>query len=224
MTQSTPKAHVPPELTTKLLNWALPESLRDPVLGDLFEEFQQQSLINPNLARRWYRKQAVRSAIQFLWKTKRGLFMFLFSVLVFVGFSYMGMWFAGEPSMFVDIPSILLVVPASIAFAIGATSWQNFKQGFRFLFDEEVEASQQQLKGACTVFRVLGNSAIFSGVVTTLIGAVAIGSNLEPENFRDHFGPAFAVCILTLMYGFMIKTISYVAEQKLQYKKDLLEE
>ena len=213
---------VPPETATKFLNWALPDSLRDPVLGDLFEEFQQQRATNPSSAKSWYRKQAFRSAMQFLWKTKRGLLMFIFSVLIFVGFAYMGMWFAGEPSMFVDVPSLLLVVPASFAFAIAATSWQTFKQRFSFLVDDEAEVSEQQLVNAGTMFKVFGNTAVLSGVVTTLIGAVAIGSNLEPENFSNHFGPAFAVCILTLLYGFGIKTICYVAEQKLVYKKGLL--
>ncbi|NVK24973.1 MAG: hypothetical protein HWE10_08600 [Gammaproteobacteria bacterium] len=214
----------PPKTVTKFLHWALPEALREPVLGDLYEEFQQQSVTNPKRAKRWYRKQAIRSALQFLWKTKRGLFMFLISILVFIGFTLMGMMMGGDIPMFIDVPSILLVAPPAIAFAIGATSWKSFKMSFGLLIDDENESTSQHLNSAVVMFKVLGNSAVLCGVFATLIGAVAIASNLEPENFSEHFGPAFAVCILTLLYGFMIKTICYVAEQKLEYKKGLLEE
>ena len=150
--------------------------------------------------------------------------MFILSILVFVGFSVMGMWFAGGIDMFIDVPSFLLVIPASLFFAVAATSTKDFKTGFSLLVNDEQDVTKKEIKSAASMFKVMGQSAVFSGVVTTLIGAVAIGSNLQASEFSTVFGPAFAVCILTLLYGFMIKTIAYVAEQKLLNKIDQLDD
>lgn len=205
-----------------LLNWVLPNELKEPVLGDLEEEFISRAQINHLAAKRWYRQQALRSAFQFLWKTKRGLMMFLLSLVVFSGLTIMALILGGGVDMFIDIPSALLVFIPSVLFAVAATSSKALTNGINALLNEEAQFDQQRLKDAQLSFKVLGQTAVLTGLFSSLIGAVAIGSNLEAEDFSAAFGPAFAVCILTLTYGFGLKTICYVAEQKLQFRLNQL--
>lgn len=59
----------PPKMSSKFLSWALPKSLREPILGDLLEEYNQR-LSNDNIkaVNIWYRQQAVKSGLQFMFK------------------------------------------------------------------------------------------------------------------------------------------------------------
>jgi hypothetical protein len=209
----------PPQLVERLLRWTLPEALKEPILGDLAEEFQQKRYQNTVNARRWYIRQALTTSNHYIWQTKRGLVMFSLSIVVFTALSIMALWFSsGDLSMFLDVPSLLLIFPPSILFALGVTSVNDMKNGFASLFDDEINLSKLELVRAKQFFDVMGNSAMFMGAFTTFIGAIAIGSNLAAEDFSTAFGPAFAVCILVLMYSSGFKTVCYVASQKIQYK------
>ncbi len=211
----------PPRLTERLLSWSLPEELKDPVLGDLEEEFLQRLTDNPAKAVSWYQRQAIRSAWQFIRKTKRGLIMFVLSLLIFIGFTVMAMVLAGSFTMFVDVPSALIVFPGALAFTIAATSWQDFKTAFRHLFTEGDTETTLELKVSERIFNILGNVSLWLGGAMTVIGWVAIGSNLDDVSF---FGVAFAVSILTFLYALLVKIVCYVSEQKLRFKRLKMED
>lgn len=208
----------PPVWSARFLHWVLPSALKEPILGDLEEEFLSRAQIDHSAAKRWYHQQALRSAFQFLWKTKRGLMMFIFSLIVFGGLTIMALFLGGGIDMFIDVPSALLVFIPSIVFALAATSSKTLAQGLNALLNEETQFDKQTLTNAQLSFKVMGQTAVLTGIFSTLIGAIAIGSHLQAGDFSTTFGPAFAVCILTLTYGFGVKTICYVAEQKLQFK------
>ena len=144
--------------------------------------------------------------------------MFLVSVLVFMGFTIMGMLLAGSSSMFIDVPSFLMVVPTALLFGIGVTSLQSLKNGFSLFANDGQNFSQQEFLSAAKTFSVIGTSAIWLGASATFIGWVAMGANIEAEEFSTVIGPAFAVSILTVIYGVITKVFCYVAEQKVLYK------
>lgn len=209
-----------PKLSTQLLHWALPDELKEPVMGDLEEEYLQLSNSNPALAQRWYRRQALRSAWQFIRKTKRGFIMLLVSIAIFVGFTIMGMMMSGGVTMFIDVPSLMITLPATVAFTIAATSWPRCKQAIAHFVSQSEDFAAEDLIISKQVFSMFGNINLWVGAAMTLLGWVAIGSNLDDPS---SFGPAFAVSVLTLLYAMLIKIVCYVAEQKLQYKLNLAE-
>jgi chemotaxis protein MotA len=206
----------------QLLQWALPNELKEPILGDLEEEFLERSQVNPVMAKRWYRQQALRSAFQFLWKTKRGLMMFLLSLIVYLGMTLMALMWAGGVDLFIDVPSAMMVILPSILFAIGATSSKSLTSAVNALFNEEVQFDKAELLNAQLSFKVMGQMALLTGVLGSLIGAIAIASHIDSEELSTVLGPALAVCFLCISYGFGLKILSYVAEQKLQFKLNQL--
>lgn len=205
----------PPRLSEQLLNWALPEELKDPILGDLEEEFGYRQNINSSRAISWYRRQALKSTWQFIQKTKRGLIMLLLSLLIFIGFTLMAMMMAGDLTMFFDIPSFLIVVPVALALTIAASSWQHFKNAFSHLFSEDAEGDNTQLKVSQQIFTMLGNISLWLGGAMTVLGWVAIGSNLDDISVFQY---AFAVSILTVLYAMLIKIFCYFAAQRIEFK------
>jgi hypothetical protein len=204
----------PPKIATHFLSWALPKNLVEPVLGDLSEEYLQRISKNQLIgANYWYWRQAVKSGIQFMLKTQRGFVMFIFSVLLFLGFTFVAMVLAGGADMYMDLASILLIFPPAIAFTYASTSINEVNKAFSFLLGSDASQNAQVYRSSKRVFLVLGNAGVLLGIFMTLIGWVAMGSNMDDMN---HFGSAFAVSVLTLIYGIGLKMLCYVAEQKIQ--------
>jgi chemotaxis protein MotA len=211
-----PPALQPPLLAQLLLEWVLPRALQEPVLGDLQEEFIARRKIHPTKARWWYRKQACQTCWYFLSQTRGDWLMFIFSMLFFAAVSMWVMWISGADnlSMFFDVVSLALIFPCALLFAIGATSRQTAQLAFGFLCDPRSGFDTPYYQKLEHFFNVLGHSALLLGGFTTLIGAVAIANGMTSQNFASEFGPAMGICLLAVLYGLGIKTIAYIAAQK----------
>ncbi|GGF82129.1 hypothetical protein [Alteromonas lipolytica] len=204
----------PPRIAEAILAKILPETLREPLLGDLEEEFrdlqQNRSAVNCQL---WYWRQALLTSFLYFNQTQKALIMFVISVLFFALLTFFAMSLSGGVGMFFDIPSLILTLPPAVVFAIAVTSAMHLKQAFSMVLSGHVE-SLRQVKQGVHVFNVLGNSAMWLGGLMTLLGWVAMGSNMT--DMQD-FGPAFAVSILTFMYALGIKILCYVAAERIVF-------
>ncbi|MFT5163390.1 MAG: hypothetical protein ACI9FJ_001985 [Alteromonadaceae bacterium] len=214
------QSQLPPKVAQILLHWVLPANIRDQVIGDLFEEFNLLIDDNQNVAQAdyWFWQQSARTALLYLWKERGGIMAFVVSIAVFFGFSMMAMWLGGGMFMFVDIPSFLIVVPPAVAFGIAASSVKAAKEALAFAFVDQLEVDSKDAQDACRFLKVTGNTAAYLGFFTTLIGWVAMGNNISAAEFGNSIGPAFAVSILTVIYGMAVKLLCYTAEQKLQFR------
>ena len=140
---------------------------------------------------------------------------FIASIVFFIATVLMTFSLAGEFTMFIDVPSILLTFPGAIFFGLACTSWESCKLGIKLSISEQEGISTQDYQKAKDFFKITGNTAMHLGWLMTLLGWVAIGSNTEPEEFSRLIGPAFAVSMLTLVYAIILKVICYVAEQRI---------
>jgi chemotaxis protein MotA len=213
-----PKAKCPPALSEKLLSWCLPEELKDPILGDLAEEYLTKQSHTSLQANYWYNRQALRTSLQFITKTRRGFIMFILSILVFSAAIIMAMVMSGHYTMFINVPSLLIVIPPALLITFACSSKQTVKQAFHFTFSERVDFDKGELLCAKKVFNLLGNMNMLMGWIGLVIGAIAIASNIEPEVFSIAIGPALAVCFLTVFYALIVKALCYAAEAKIQFK------
>lgn len=209
----------PPIISQLLLEWVLPDVLQEAVLGDLQEEFIQRQQHNRQRACWWYRRQALTTCWHFLHQTKGDWLMFIFSMLFFIGISVWAMLVSApdDPLAFYDFISLVLIFPPAVLFAVGATSRQTLQRTIAFLFDPRPGAQPQDYQQVRHFFRVMGNSGLLLGLFSTLIGAIAIAQQTNAGNFSETFGPATAVCLLTLLYGAALKTICYIAAEKVSF-------
>lgn len=208
----------PPSMAVKLLDWCLPANVKEYIIGDLYEEFYQRERSDNQGLFIWFWKQTLNTCLLFMWKERGGIMAFLVSVLLFVALTLMAMLLGGELKFFWDAPSFLLVFPPAVAFGIASSSIKASKESIALSFTDQLHPEIKDVNGACHFLRVTGNTAIYAGIFTTMIGWVAIAGNINAEEFGKMFGPAFAVSILTLMYGVGFKLICYTAEQKIQFK------
>lgn len=144
--------------------------------------------------------------------------MFLLGMIVFVAATAMAMVMGGEIAMFINLPSLIIVIPPALMLTLASTSKQSRIHAMQLLFNEETDLNSTELSAAKQVFTLFGNMNLFMGWIGVVIGAVAMASNIEPETFNQVFGPAFAVCLLTLFYALIIKALCYAAAAKIQFK------
>jgi flagellar motor component MotA len=140
--------------------------------------------------------------------------MFLLGMIVFVGMIAMAMIISGEIMMFVNLPSLLIVIPPALMLTLASSSKQSRSHAFKLLFKDGLRLNNAELNAAKHVFTTFGNLNILMGCIGFIIGAIAMAANNESAVF----GPAFAVCAITLLYAFLIKTLCYAAEAKIQFK------
>lgn len=214
-------AGTPPKLAISLLGISLPLNVREAIIGDLSEEFLQQRLPAKGklAADLWFWKQTLLATYEYLNKQPGGMMAFIISIFIFVIVTLMAMWMAGdELSIFIDVPSFIVTIPPAIAFGIAASSIQSMKLCVKLCISEQGNIEPTAIKSAIRFARVTGNSVMYLSAIFTLVGAVAIASNVKAEVFGEVFGPAFAVCVLVLFYGFMLKLLCYVAEQRIMHQ------
>ena len=143
---------------------------------------------------------------------------FAVSLFIFIGMTLIAMILGGRLDMFFDWPSLFIVFPPAIAFGIGSSSVQSYVSSVRLAFVDQTDVTRQEALNACRFLQVTGTTAIYLGFFTTMIGWVAMASHIKADEFTQVFGSAFAVSILTIMYGLMLKLICYTAEQKIQFR------
>jgi hypothetical protein len=224
LNSNTPPNATPSAVAEKLLSWSLPATIREQLIGDLFEQFEQmQSEGNQTSAAQiWFWRQSVSTALFYLWQEKGGIMAFIMSVVIFIGMTLLVMLLGGRLAFYWDIPSLMIVILPAIAFGIAASSVDAGKNSLALAFvdhlDSDLANLKQSAKAACCFLDVTGTSAIWLALMSTLIGWASMGANIEAAVFSTVFGHAFAISILTLIYGLMLKLLCYAAEKKIRFR------
>ncbi len=211
---------MPPVLCQLLLEWVLPHHLQEPILGDLQQEFSERRRQHAAQARWWYRRQTYATCWHFIQQTQGEWLMFLLSVVFFIGVSVWTMLLSAQghdSSMFVDLPSLALVVVPAVLFATGSCSQQIFKQTLAVLLGSRRLRQAHEYQQCQHWLNVCGQSALLMGIFGTLIGLIAVANQINAENFAYAIGPSLGVALITLLYGYAVKVLCYVGAQRIDY-------
>ena len=114
---------------------------------------------------------------------------------------------------FLDLPSLLMVLPVAVLFGISATSWRSFGRCWTYTLGG---AKQVTISGASSVARclkVMGDVSLIIGIIGTFVDVMLL---LQKMNSILNLGPYLSVAALTLAYGVFFKLLTYVAEQRVR--------
>ena len=114
---------------------------------------------------------------------------------------------------FLDLPSLLLILPVSVLFGISATSWRSFGRCWTYSLGG---AKQVTISGASSVVRclkVIGDVSIVMGIIGAFIGAIVILQNMHSIL---NLGQPLSYAVIPLAYGVFFKLLTYVAEQRVR--------
>lgn len=113
---------------------------------------------------------------------------------------------------------ILVVVPPAILLTLASCTELYRSHGVKLLFGENLNLEKAELHAVKQVFTTFGNMNMLMGWMGVAIGAVAMANSNTGENVSQVFGPAFSVCVLTLLYALLIKALYCASEAKIQFK------
>jgi len=114
---------------------------------------------------------------------------------------------------FLDLPSLLGVLPVAVLFGISATSWRSFGRCWTYSLGG---AKQVTISGASSVARclkVMGDVSMIMGIIGTFIGVIMI---LQKMHSILNIGQPLSYAVIPLAYGVLFKLVSYVAEQRVR--------
>ena len=114
---------------------------------------------------------------------------------------------------FLDLPSLLMVLPVAVLFGISATSWRSFGRCWTYSLGR---AKQVTISGANSVARclkVMGDVSLIMGLIGTFIDVMLL---LQKMNSILNLAPYLSFASVTLAYGVFFKLLTYVAEQRVR--------
>lgn len=215
-----PHKRNPPHAATQILAFFLPASLREPILGDLEEEYTHlfQSSASAAHGLRWYWWQVAQNVGHFFWKQRGTAMAYLISVAFFIFMFGMAVLTSGFGQWYLMPPVIILTVPTSLLLGIGASSIQAAKNAFSLSFSESTEHSPQVIRMAVRFLSVTGNQFLLVSGIGVVVGVVQVlmMASSDPSIMEDaSIYNRYAMAILPLFYGVIFKSLFYSAEQKL---------
>ncbi len=114
---------------------------------------------------------------------------------------------------FLDLPSLLLVLPVAVFFGISATSWRSFGRCWTYTLGSAKQVSISDANSVARCLKVMGDVSLIMGIIGTFIGVIFSLNYLQQG---ANLAPAIGIAVVTLFYGFLFKLLSYVAEQRVR--------
>ena len=114
---------------------------------------------------------------------------------------------------FLDLPSLLIILPVAIFFGISATSWRSYGRCWTYTLGGAKLVSIPEANSVARCLKVMGDVSMLMGIIGTFVGAILSLNFLQQG---ADLGPSIGIAVVTLFYGFLFKLVSYVAEQRVR--------
>ena len=112
-----------------------------------------------------------------------------------------------------DIGSLVIVLVPTIAFAIGAYSWETYGKTWSIPFGNPENCEQSELVEVNKCLNFMGNMSVVMGIIGTFIGVILLLNFLQQG---VDLSRAIAIAVVTLFYGFLFKALFMFASSKVE--------
>ena len=125
----------------------------------------------------------------------------LISSFVFVALVCAGIVMGGELLGFIDLPSFFIVIGGMSCPTVGSFPLQVVGEAIGDALGRNPTEDEERVLRSHHVLSKMGDFAIASGLIGTVIGLVNMLANLDDPSA---IGPAMAVALLTILYGVIL--------------------
>jgi len=112
-----------------------------------------------------------------------------------------------------DIGSLVIVLVPTIAFAIGAYSWETYGKTWSIPFGNPENCEQSELIEVNKCLNFMGNMSVMMGIIGTFIGVI-LSLNFLVKG-ADLTG-SIALVVISLFYGILFKALFMFASSKVE--------
>jgi flagellar motor component MotA len=129
-------------------------------------------------------------------------------IVVSLGVFVLGILIARvDPLMFVDVPSIVIVLGFDLGALMVSGEVGPFLTGMKNIFVTRSDWSRNELLAAAETFGLMAKCSIGGGFIGTVMGAVMLLVNL---NDPRAIGPYVALALITILYGLMLAFLLFL--------------
>ena len=112
-----------------------------------------------------------------------------------------------------DMGSLVIVLVPTIAFAIGAYSWETYGKTWSIPFGNPENCEQSELIEVNKCLNSMGNMSVMMGIIGSFIGVILLLNFLQQG---VDLARAIAIAVVTLFYGFLFKALFMFASSKVE--------
>jgi hypothetical protein len=114
---------------------------------------------------------------------------------------------------FLDLPSLLIILPVAIFFGISATSWRSYGRCWTYTLGGAKLVSISEANSVARCLKVMGDVSLLMGIIGSFVGAIL---SLNYLQLGADIAPSIGIAVVSMFYGFVFKLLSYVAEQRVR--------
>ena len=114
---------------------------------------------------------------------------------------------------FLDLGSLVIVLPPTIVFAIGAYSWETYGKTWSIPFGNPENCEQSELVEVNKCLNFMGNMSVVMGIIGTFIGVILLLNFLQQG---VDISRAIAIAVISLFYGILFKALFMFASSKVE--------
>ena len=119
----------------------------------------------------------------------------------------------GNLRYFLDLGSLVIVLPPTIVFAIGAYSWETYGKTWSIPFGNPENCEQSELDEVNKCLNFMGNMSVVMGIIGTFIGVILLLNFLQQG---VDLSRAIAIAVISLFYGILFKALFMFASSKVE--------
>jgi len=127
--------------------------------------------------------------------------MYFVGILIFSAFLVALSFFSGSASVYVDLPSLIVILALTIPILLASGLLPDLFRGFRLMGMKVNPYSSLELKRITQACRLALLSLLLSGLTGTIFGTVGMLSNLSDPT---RIGPKLAIAMLTTLYAIVL--------------------
>jgi hypothetical protein len=139
--------------------------------------------------------------------------MYLFGCVIFIGLLILILGLTSSLLLFVDIPSLILILGFTLPILTASGLFGDFVRSFKLITSRENSASRFELNRMLLANQLAMVMFIISGVLGTIIGGISI---LNFSEIGENIFPSVAVSLITTLYGLIFVILLIPVRAKLK--------
>ena len=147
--------------------------------------------------------------------------MYLIGIIVFLVLTTLLMTISAPPMVFVDFPSLLVILGVTVPILLASGLLPDLGKGFRLMTARENPFSLFELKRIRQACHLTQRVLPLAGVMGTLVGLVGMLTHLDDPT---KIGPAVAMSLLTFIYAVVMLFVILPIRAKTETIIDTMEE
>lgn len=138
--------------------------------------------------------------------------MYFLGILIFMGLLVYSTLLSATLNVYIDFPSIVLIIGFTIPILMASGLLGDFVKGFKMMSEKENSFTELELNRMLIANKLAITLILLSGVMGSIIGGIGILTHLD----NMQIGPSLAMAVLTFFYALVLTVLFIPIQAKIK--------